>query len=110
MLKCTECNEEISRQEKLTDHFQIFHAGSSPINPEPAQQKCTEDEHNKFRCNTCEEVFDPKEDDMDESNGEGNETKLQRVKMLATLQNKTWLSLALFMTLYKTIIVILVIK
>ena len=26
MLKCTECNEEFSRQEKLTDHFQNFHA------------------------------------------------------------------------------------
>ena len=57
MLKCTECNEEFFHQEKLTDHFQNFHAGSSPINSELAQRKCTEDEHNKFRCNTCEEVF-----------------------------------------------------
>ena len=68
MLKCTECNEEFSRQEKLTDHFQNFHAGSSPINPEPAQRQCTEDEHNKFRCNTCEEVFTNNENLKDHMN------------------------------------------
>ena len=49
---------------------------------------------------------DPKEEDVDESNGEGNETQTAESKDVSNTSNKTWLSLALFMT----IIVILVIK
>ena len=49
--------DEVDKAEAKTENKSNDPEGSSPINPEPAQRKRTEDEHNKQRCNTCEEVF-----------------------------------------------------
>ena len=44
----------------------------------PAQRKCTEDEHNKFRWNTCEEVFTNNENLKDHKNRGESVTILQK--------------------------------
>jgi len=53
MLRCNECEEEFSRQEKLNEHIRRVHLGilsdheaesseSSSLTPEPSQRKCNE--------------------------------------------------------------------
>lgn len=53
MLKCNDCDEEFSRQEKLNEHIKRVHLGilsdheaesseSSSLTPEPTQRKCNE--------------------------------------------------------------------